>query len=83
MEKLKEEMELDMQEKMEAIKAEILKEEYVSVTYQFLKQGHWKQKTEIIESKDLEKYESKYRVLYITTVHAHNAMMVKLKKGVK
>jgi len=38
--------------------------EYVAITYMFLKQGKWKTKTEVIESDMLSSYE-KFRILDI------------------
>lgn len=51
--------------------------EYLAITYMFLKQGKWKTKTEIIDSIDTLKYE-KHRILNTMPMNEYYSMMDKV-----
>lgn len=48
--------------------------EYLAITYMFLKQSKWKTKTEIIKSDDVSKYEE-YRIINTMPADEYYNMM--------
>lgn len=48
--------------------------EYIAITYMFLNKGKWKTKTEIIESKDVDRF-LVYRLLSTMSMEEYYKMM--------